>query len=445
MRVSCLCFLLTFLVLRNTIGAGKFGTPAQDYEEIKLHLHNVALHRKHSRMLAEVVEEAKVPSLLPEDDESDVPSSGVSRKEDGARISKVVPPVLAVESRNPTPEKRSDGYKPMPLPKQTKKKVALLANLDVNRKSSPILAVGRNFEGKDLPDWGEKSNSRGSSANCTQNVLMLLSSPCEKLVGTTHLLASLRNKLHYSALHGFQVSTSTTCLDSLKAEGSAFPSRMTQLHRSMVDHPHAEWLWWFPHAGLVITDHMFEFPLQRYAGFNVILLGSVGQTPHQQTFAIDLRTDTFLIRNCQWSKAFLKMHMTGSKDPDNGDILTFRSSPTKFGPEVDHGTLERSLSNDEVKASEQNINVEESMILHTHWKDVDTKMQGITGHPNAGIDEQNLPFIVHVLGCDGYTQGIYGEDFAGCLKHKERLMRFAEKQSKSRGKGSALSKHSLAQ
>eukprot|EP00249_Psilotum_nudum_P032192 c47418_g1_i1 orf=199-825(+) len=57
-KVTLLCGFLTVLVLRGTIGAGNFGTPAQDFKEIKEHLQHVHMnHRKEpNRVLAEVKE-----------------------------------------------------------------------------------------------------------------------------------------------------------------------------------------------------------------------------------------------------------------------------------------------------------------------------------------------------------------------------------------------------
>jgi xyloglucan 6-xylosyltransferase len=37
-KVTLLCLFVTVLVLRGTIGAGKFGTPEQDFAEIREHL-----------------------------------------------------------------------------------------------------------------------------------------------------------------------------------------------------------------------------------------------------------------------------------------------------------------------------------------------------------------------------------------------------------------------
>ncbi|KAJ9706435.1 hypothetical protein PVL29_001778 [Vitis rotundifolia] len=36
-KITLLCLLMTVVVLRGTIGAGKFGTPEQDFIEIREH------------------------------------------------------------------------------------------------------------------------------------------------------------------------------------------------------------------------------------------------------------------------------------------------------------------------------------------------------------------------------------------------------------------------
>ncbi|MCO5564990.1 hypothetical protein L7F22_018660 [Adiantum nelumboides] len=52
LRVTLLCSLLTFVVLRSSLGAGKFGTPAKDYDEIRHHLHNFRLRHHHKLLIS---------------------------------------------------------------------------------------------------------------------------------------------------------------------------------------------------------------------------------------------------------------------------------------------------------------------------------------------------------------------------------------------------------
>lgn len=64
-RVTLLCGLLTFIVLRSSLGAGKFGTPVQDYDEIRHHLHSFKLRHQHKLLLRrELTETAASRSTL---------------------------------------------------------------------------------------------------------------------------------------------------------------------------------------------------------------------------------------------------------------------------------------------------------------------------------------------------------------------------------------------
>ena len=59
-----MCGFMTILVLRGTIGAGNFGTPAQDFEEIKAHLRTATREYRAARNLAQV-EERGLAERLP--------------------------------------------------------------------------------------------------------------------------------------------------------------------------------------------------------------------------------------------------------------------------------------------------------------------------------------------------------------------------------------------
>merc|ERR1711915_224171 len=74
-KVTLRCLFVTVLVLRGTIGAGKFGTPEQDFNEIREHL-IVGRRGEPHRVLTEVVAESsnnKTPPVVEEEvEEPDV-------------------------------------------------------------------------------------------------------------------------------------------------------------------------------------------------------------------------------------------------------------------------------------------------------------------------------------------------------------------------------------
>ncbi|KAF8116510.1 hypothetical protein N665_0017s0066 [Sinapis alba] len=54
LKVTVLCLVLTVVVLRGTIGAGKFGTPEQDLDEIRQHFHTSRKRAEPHRVLEEI-------------------------------------------------------------------------------------------------------------------------------------------------------------------------------------------------------------------------------------------------------------------------------------------------------------------------------------------------------------------------------------------------------
>lgn len=56
MKITVLCGLMTILVLRGTIGADSFGTPAQDFEEIRVHIRSAVQEYRATRVLNQIEE-----------------------------------------------------------------------------------------------------------------------------------------------------------------------------------------------------------------------------------------------------------------------------------------------------------------------------------------------------------------------------------------------------
>src|SRR5262249_17370347 len=52
-KVTLLCLFMTVIVLRGTIGAGKFGTPEQDFNDLREHFYASRKHAEPHRVLEE--------------------------------------------------------------------------------------------------------------------------------------------------------------------------------------------------------------------------------------------------------------------------------------------------------------------------------------------------------------------------------------------------------
>lgn len=408
LRVSLLCFLLTFLVLRNTIGAGKFGTPAQDFEEIRQHLHYVGLHRRHFRVLAEAVEE--------EDKHRETPMLTLERS-----------PFLEGEGRQ--------RNAPLPIFKEKQGNA-----LTVRQSNAPLLTsrplegglhagnagFQKDLEGSRLTSWDEQRKIKEALAHSSygdSRVLLvtgLQSSGCKNPAGEHFLLKSLKNKVDYSTLHGLEISLSFGGLDPEI-------TKLSLLQRSLIQYPHVEWLWWLPNEAL-ITNMALKLPLQNYTEFNLVLLGS-DDNAHHQPRLINLNTDSFLIRNCQWSLDLLRTcaKMGSSQGNQAGRVLT--NSLFK-GPHLESGDQSALiyLLNQEKNDLADKIYVEHSAVLRGEWRDAAEKFERTVKQFKRGIGGKGLPFVTHFLGCN-FCNKVGDKGGEMCVKQAERALVFAEKQS----------------
>lgn len=407
LRVSLLCFLLTFLVLRNTIGAGKFGTPAQDFEEIRQHLHYVGLHRRHFRVLAEAVEEEEKHRETP---------------------------MLTLERRSPLLKEEARQKNAAPLLVYNEKQGNALI---VRHSNAPLLTsrpleggllkgnagYQKDLEGSRIKSWDEQRKIEEALAHSSygdSRVLMVTgvqSYGCKNPAGEHFLLKSLKNKVDYSTLHGLEISLSFEGLDPEI-------TKLSLLQRSLIKYPHVEWLWWVPNDAL-ITNMAFKLPLQNYTDFNLVVLGSDDNAYHQQRL-INLNTDTFLIRNCQWSLDLLHActKMGSLQGGRAGRILT-----NSKGPHFETGDESALiyLLKAEKRDLAEKVYVELSTVLRGKWHDAAEKFERIVKQPQD-VSGKGLPFVTHFLGCK-FCKKLGDKVDEMCVKQAEMALVFAEKQS----------------
>ncbi|KAH7446521.1 hypothetical protein KP509_01G060500 [Ceratopteris richardii] len=416
LRVSILCFLLTFLVLRNTIGAGKFGTPAQDFQQIKLHLRNVALYRRHSRVLSEETQEEKPPStaraicqtMIAFSTESDGGVTSISQKDS----------VLFTASKRREP--LSDESTGESIALHTMKQKLEGAAADVERRDLPFRRERNGLEAKEFARTTKMDNPMRYRSHQQIKLLLIQVTHCE--VNPRIFFKSVQNKVHYSTLHDLQVSISPACRDPRYPGNHSL--RLAQLDRAMMKHPHAEWLWWMPQTSFMITDVSFKLPLDKYSKFNIILFGKIGIT-YTRDFSVDLNVDTFLIRNCQWSFAYLKYRTAvneGRSASMSGDVLSSSITPRRSDADVNVNLFQGVLSGHSMEEFGEMMHVEKSRVLHGYWQDIEAKLEPLTVHT-----EQRLPFITHILDCQGGSQGRSYWREHNCLEQMERIPLLYEK------------------
>lgn len=245
-KITVMCGLMTILVLRGTIGAGQFGTPAQDFEEIRAHLRSATQEYRAARALAQI-------------------------EEDDGLTSERLPLENDVDE-----ETRRDSSKPYSL-------------------------------GPKITDWDSereqwKAENPGSSIttpNGRPRVLLVTGSQpssCENPDGDHFLLKSVKNKIDYARLHNVEIFYNMAHLDQ---EMSGFWAKLPLLRKLMLTNPQVEWIWWMDSDAL-FTDMLFEVPIEKYEDYNLVMHG-FDEKIYKQRLWTGLNTGSFFIRNCQWS------------------------------------------------------------------------------------------------------------------------------------------------
>lgn len=241
MKITVLCGLMTILVLRGTVGAGNFGTPAQDFEEIRAHIRSATREYHAARVLSQVAEDTSAIGSY----------SGNVDDTEGAK---------------------SDPEKPYSL-------------------------------GPKISDWDSQreqwlSENVQTRSEKPRMLLVTGSQPssCENPEGDNFLLKSLKNKLDYARLHNLEIFYNMAHLDQ---EMAGFWAKLPLLRKLMLTNPEVEWIWWMDSDAL-FTDMSFEVPLEKYENFNLVLHGFDDKVYRQKLWT-GLNTGSFLIRNCQWS------------------------------------------------------------------------------------------------------------------------------------------------
>jgi xyloglucan 6-xylosyltransferase len=235
---------MTILVLRGTIGAGQFGTPVQDFEEIRMHLTSATSGMHSSRVLAQVEEEKGGPAkrLLLKEDNEDV-------------------------RRDP-----SEPYRLGPL----------ITDWDQQRQQ-----------------WKAKNPNVSTTSNGKPRMLLVTGSqptPCENPVGDHYLLMSFKNKIDYCRLHSIEIFYNMAHLDQ---EMAGFWAKLPLIRKLMLGHPEVEWIWWMD-SDAMFTDMLFEVPLHKYENYNLVMHG-FDELVYKEKSWTGLNTGSFLIRNCQWT------------------------------------------------------------------------------------------------------------------------------------------------
>lgn len=383
-KITLLCLFMTVIVLRGTIGAGKFGTPEQDIDDIRQHFY---AHRKR-------VEPHRVLE--------EVQTTDAAKTEDPNNYEKFDMNKLFVDEGED--EKRDPNKQYTLGPK--------ISDWDEQRsewlKRNPT-----------LPNFLRPNKPR---------VLLVTGSspkPCENPVGDHYLLKSIKNKIDYCRIHGIEIFYNMALLD---AEMAGFWAKLPLIRKLLLSHPEVEFLWWMD-SDAMFTDMAFEVPWERYKDHNLVMHGWKEMIYDEKNW-IGLNTGSFLLRNCQWAldllDAWAPMGPKGKIRDDAGKILTRELKGRPVFEADDQSAMVYLLITQRDKWGEK-VYLESAYYLHGYWGILVDRYEEMIENYHPGLGDHRWPLVTHFVGCK--PCGKFGDyPVERCLKQMDRAFNFGDNQ-----------------
>lgn len=397
-KLTLICLVLTVVVLRGNLGAGKFGTPEKDLKDIT---DTLIYYRRRAepRRVLEEAEQANVTDGHYGTGTAD-PESVDNRNYKEFDLTKIM-----VDEDDGEPDFPSDQNKPYSLgPKITdwdvQREEWLKSNLDFP-----------NFFGPNKP-----------------RVLLVTGSspkPCENPIGDHYLLKSIKNKIDYCRVHGIEIFYNMALLDP---EMSGFWAKLPLLRKLLISHPEVELLWWMD-SDAMFTDMAFELPWERYKDSNLVLHGW-GHEIYEKKNWIGLNTGSFLLRNTQWSldllDALAPMGPKGKVRDEAGALLTRELKGRPVFEADDQSAMVYLLATQKDKWGDR-VYLENLYFLHGYWGILVDRFEEMIDNYHPGFGDHRWPLVTHFVGCKPCSKiGDYKVE--RCLKQMDRAFNFGDNQ-----------------
>lgn len=382
--LTFLCLFLTVIVLRGTIGAGKFGTPEQDLNEIRQQLYSRGRRVEPHRVLEEV-------------------QSSENNNDNNNYATFDITKILKDEEAGD--DEKRDPNTPYTL-------------------------------GPKISDWDEQRSSWLSNNPDYPNfinpnkprVLLVTGSspkPCENPVGDHYLLKSIKNKIDYCRLHGIEIFYNMALLD---AEMAGFWAKLPLIRKLLLSHPEVEFLWWMD-SDAMFTDMAFEVPWERYKDHNFVMHGW-NEMIYDEKNWIGLNTGSFLLRNCQWSldilDAWAPMGPKGKIRDEAGKILTRELKNRPVFEADDQSAMVYLLAKEKEKWGDK-VYLENGYYLHGYWGILVDRYEEMIENYHPGFGDHRWPLVTHFVGCK--PCGKFGDyPVERCLKQMDRAYNFGDNQ-----------------
>ncbi|KAL9228180.1 hypothetical protein vseg_003788 [Gypsophila vaccaria] len=408
-KVTVLCLILTVVVLRGTIGAGKFGTPEQDFLELRNRFASRKFPFPH-RVLVDVdVGHDRNSSLVTTQELRSSSSGG----EGGVGRGNVVTPdddeLALLSSRSSSSGEVMRGGNVI---RPDDDELALLSSRSSSSFSGEVVGGGNVV-------------IRPRVLLVTGSLSLSLSRRCGNSLGDYYLLKSVKNKVDYCRLHGMEVLYNVSFLE---AELSGFRAKLTLIRSVFLGHPEVEFVWWMD-SDVLLTDMAVEVPWERYEGYNLVVHGSKETVVEGENW-VGLSTGSFLIRNCRWSldliESWSEMGPSGKVRVQGGEI-SIREMKARSGFEVDEESTMMHLSVDEKEKWGGRVYLENDCYVRDSWEVLVSKYDTMLNNYKSGLGDYRWPLVTQFVGCKPCSKaGDYSNE--KCLKEMERAFNFGDNQ-----------------
>lgn len=394
-KVTLLCLVLTVVVLRGTIGAGKFGTPEQDLNEIREHLYSRRRAEPH-RVLKEVQTTTTSSSSSSDSVTADDAATNNYNEFD---INKIL-----------VDEKEAGDAKPDP-----KKPYSIGPKIsDWDEQRANWLKENPSYPNFIAPNKPRVLLVTGSSPK-----------PCENPVGDHYLLKSIKNKIDYCRLHGIEIFYNMALLD---AEMAGFWAKLPLIRKLLLSHPEVEFLWWMD-SDAMFTDMAFELPWERYKDVNLVLHGW-NEMVYDDKNWIGLNTGSFLLRNSQWALDLLDvwapMGPKGKIREEAGKLLTRELKGRPVFEADDQSAMVYILATQRDRWGDK-VYLENAYYLHGYWGILVDRYEEMIENFHPGLGDHRWPLVTHFVGCK--PCGKFGDyPVERCLKQMDRAFNFGDNQ-----------------
>ncbi|KAI8543309.1 hypothetical protein RHMOL_Rhmol08G0206700 [Rhododendron molle] len=275
--------------------------------------------------------------------------------------------------------------------------------------------------------WLDRNPQFPATVNGKPRVLLVTGSPpnpCDNAIGDHYLLKSIKNKIDYCRLHGIEIVYNMAHLDK---ELAGYWAKLPLIRKLMLSHPEVEWVWWMDSDAL-FTDMVFEVPLGKYDGYNMVIHGYDNLL--EQKAWVALNTGSFLFRNCQWSldllDAWAPMGPKGPVREEAGRVMTAYLKGRPAFEADDQSALIYLLLSQKDKWMDK-VFVENTYYLHGYWAGLVDRFEEMIEKYKPGFGDERWPFVTHFVGCK--PCGSYGDyPVERCLGSMERAFNFADNQ-----------------